>query len=60
MRQPKEVLQQWVEAIQAEGRGVTEWEGKFVQSCAEVLDEGRGLSEKQEEILERVYAQRAA
>ena len=57
-RQPSEVLRQWAEAIQDHGRGLTTWEMEFVGDVADRLDRDLPLSEKQEEVLERIYADR--
>lgn len=58
MRQPRNVLESWITAIQEEGQGVTKWESDFVTSIAEQLEERGVLSDKQTEILERIYANR--
>lgn len=58
MRQPRNVLESWIEAIQHEGRGVTKWEADFTASLAEQLGERGTLSERQTEILERIYVER--
>ena len=44
--------------IEEGGRGVTDWEQGFVESCKEALESGRRLSEKQIKILERIYTER--
>ncbi len=46
----------WVGTIQREGLNLTEWEINFVLSLKNQLLQGRVLSEKQVEILERIYA----
>lgn len=49
----------WLETIETEGRDLTKWEEEFCQSIRERFDEGRfNLSEKQVEILERIYAEK--
>ena len=58
IRQPATVIESWLEAIEAEGRGLTKWENDFVTSVSEQFSERGTLSEKQEEILERIYTDR--
>lgn len=58
MRQPRNVLESWITAILMDGKGVTKWEADFTASLAEQLGERGTLSEKQVEILERIYAER--
>ena len=53
-----ETLSAWITDIEEGGRGVTDWEQGFVESCKEALESGRRLSEKQIKILERVYTER--
>ena len=58
MRQPKKVLKQWIAAVNDEGRKLTDWEVQFMESITEQFDNSGSLSEKQEEILERIYAEK--
>lgn len=58
MRQPKEVLKQWIVAVNDEGRKLTDWEVQFMESITEQFDNSGSLSEKQEEILERIYTEK--
>lgn len=47
----------WLETVETEGLNLTKWEEDFCQSIRERFDEGRfHLSEKQADILERIYA----
>ena len=49
----------WVETITTEGLNLTKWEEDFVMSIRERFEEGRWhLTEKQAEILERIYAEK--
>ena len=58
MRQPKEVLKQWITAVNDEGRKLTDWEVQFMESITEQFDNSGSLSEKQEEILEKIYVEK--
>lgn len=52
------VLHDWIVAIQEEGRGLSKFEVDFVESVAVQLEERGRLSERQVEILERIYAEK--
>jgi len=45
----------WVGTIQREGLNLTDWEVNFVLSIKNQLLQGRTLSPKQIEILEKIY-----
>lgn len=59
-----ENIREWIEAINSEGRGLTKWERDFMESITEqFIDPTRpqwhgSLSERQEEILEWIYAEK--
>lgn len=49
----------WADQILDAGRGVTKWELDFVHDIYySRIDEGKELSVRQAEILERIYAER--
>ena len=56
MKYPKEVIAQWIELVNTEGLGLTEWELGFMENITDQFEHGGNLSENQEEILERIYA----
>lgn len=58
MRQPKEVIKHWIDSVCNEGRGLTAWETDFMMSISDQFDDSGSLSQKQEEILERIYTKR--
>ena len=58
MSKSKEILTGWIEAIQEQGRGLSKWEEDFVDSVSEQLSSRGTLSERQEETLERIYAEK--
>ncbi len=58
MKQPRQVIEQWIESIREDGHGVTKWESDFVDSIAEQVEERGSISEKQQDILERIYCDR--
>lgn len=59
-RQPVEILNHWLHLLETEGQGLNDWEEHFVTSLQEQLDDGRGLSERQEDLLESLYARKTA
>lgn len=51
----RDVYLAWITKIVDEGSGLTDWEESFVESITDQLSAGRMLSDKQAEILERIY-----
>jgi len=60
VRQPVEVLKQWIDDVNAEGRGLTEWELGFMENITEQFEDGGWLSDKQEKILEKIYSNKVS
>ena len=56
MRHTPGTINQWLDSIQETGRGLTKWEQDFVESIGLQLDDRGTISDRQEEILERIYA----
>jgi hypothetical protein len=54
--QPVEVLQKWIATIKQHGRGLTDWEKYFVGEIEKQLSRSGRLSERQHQILEKLYA----
>jgi len=55
--QPINVLTDWIETIREElSDDLTSWELTFIDSISVQLDTKKYLSQKQEEILERIYS----
>lgn len=52
------LAREWLDRIEATGRGLTPWEQDFVASLNEQMEEKRTPTERQMEILERIYADR--
>jgi len=50
------VIAGWIEEIQDHGRGLTKWEEDFMESIADQFEERGSISDRQEEILERIYS----
>ncbi len=59
--QSLEVHQHWLKSILHNStKELSEWEDNFVSSIEERLGRGTTLTAKQEEILERIYAEKTA
>ena len=58
MTKPPHVIQDWLDVIQENGRGLTDWEGHFVESLADQFERIGSISDRQEELLERIYAEK--
>jgi hypothetical protein len=48
----------WLDAVESDGVNLSTWETDFIESLRRQVDAGRTLSEKQGEILERIYAEK--
>ena len=58
MRQPLDVIKYWISTVNDEGRGLTEWELDFMDSLTEQMEDSTFISERQEEVLERLYSEK--
>jgi hypothetical protein len=56
MKQPKEVVEKWIKTCLEDGKGINAWENEFLVSVSEQLERKGTLSDRQEEIIERIYA----
>lgn len=55
----KVLLQQWIDDIVEESSdNLSDWENSFIESIQIQLNNRGQLSERQEEILERIYAEK--
>ena len=48
----------WLLALETDGVNLTPWEEEFVASLRDQREHGRLLSDRQAEILERIYSER--
>jgi len=58
MTQPTDGGEEWLEACEEYAERLTKWEQDFVESLREQWDRRGSLSERQLEILERIYAEK--
>ncbi len=60
MTKPKQVIAEWIDRINNEGRGLNDWEEHFMESVTGQFVGYGSISDRQEEILERIYAEKTA
>ena len=53
-----ENVDHFLDVLEAEGRNLTKWEEDFVDSVKGQREDGRHLSDRQFEILERIYSEK--
>jgi hypothetical protein len=51
-------LKGWIDAVNQTGRGLTDWEEHFMESLTEQWADYETMSPKQEEVLEKIYAEK--
>jgi hypothetical protein len=56
MEQDPDVVRLWIQTVLESGVGLTKWEADFVASIDQQFQQKKSLSEKQLEVLERIYA----
>lgn len=56
--QKPEIIERWIKTVQDEGRSLTAWEEEFIESIAQQFERKRFLSDRQEETLEKIYAEK--
>ncbi len=60
MKQRPEVIGSWIDRILTEGRNLSKWELDFTESVDDQFRRRGSISERQEEILERIYAEKTS
>jgi len=58
MRIASDVIEDWLERIAVEGRNLTKWEHEFIESVQDQFDRSGSLSDKQVDVVERIYTER--
>lgn len=56
--QTLEVYKSWVSAIEDVSEELNDWELNFIESISDKLDRRSNLTERQAEVLERIYAEK--
>lgn len=60
MTKDPQVIEDWINHVNERGVNLTKWEKDFMESITEQFANRRSLSDKQEEILERIYAEKTS
>lgn len=58
MKYTTDVLSEWITAVNEDGLGLTDWELNFMESITDQFERTNSLSERQIEILERIYVEK--
>lgn len=58
MKYPPETLLKWFEIIESQARGLSTWEEEFLESAREQFNRRGELSDRQVEIVERIYTEK--
>ena len=58
MKVNPEVIRQWINDVINDGWNLTKWEENFIASIDEQFTQSGSLSERQTEILERIYTEK--
>jgi len=54
MTQKAETIRRWIEDVNTTGRNLSKWEEDFMESLTDQFIERESISDRQEEILERI------
>jgi len=60
MTKDKEVIQQWIDHVNENGVNLSKWELDFMESVTEFFSQRSWISDKQEDILERIYTDKTS
>jgi hypothetical protein len=55
-----EIVRDWIDRINDEGVNLTEWEIQYMESVTDQFDRRGSISDKQEEIVERIYVEKVS
>jgi DNA-binding NarL/FixJ family response regulator len=55
-----DVLGEWIRMVNEEGVNLSKWETSFMESITDQWERSHSLSERQIEILERIYTERTS
>ena len=58
MKYKSEVIEEWLERLESPSKPLTAWEADFLISVRDQFDRSGRLSERQEEVLEKIYAEK--
>ena len=60
MKYESTVIEKWIKMINEEGINLSDWELGFMESITDQFDRSRYLSERQIEVLERIYTEKVS
>jgi hypothetical protein len=60
MKHSSETIARWITAVKEESRNLTKWEEDFITSLDYQMEGYGRISDRQEEILERIYAEKTS
>lgn len=49
---------EWLETVEAQGVNLSKWETSFIESLRDQVNRGGTLSQKQIDLIERIYTER--
>lgn len=55
MNNKVEIVRDWIDRINDEGLNLSDWEKQFMESVTDQFGRKSSISDKQEEIVERIY-----
>lgn len=55
-----EVVRDWIDRINDEGVNLSDWEKQFMESVTDQFGRRGTISDKQEEIVERIYTEKVS
>lgn len=58
MTKDKDIIENWIETVNTEGKKLSKWELDFMESITDQFASKNWLSDRQEEILERIYTEK--
>lgn len=60
MTKDPQVIEEWITHVNEHGLNLTKWEEDFMDSITEQFTNWNKISDKQEEILERIYTEKTS
>lgn len=60
MMEKKELIKHMLHELETPSRSLTDWENNFIESVSDQFSRWNNLSDRQVEILERIYAEKTS
>jgi len=58
MTKDQDIIRDWIIKVNDEGVNLSDWERQFMESITDQFDRKLWISDRQEEILERIYTEK--